>query len=1070
MAPMQTREGLAHMSPIPDSGSVNTQEGTLEHRGRGRSGAFMASELLDTGYQHVDPPPRGSETRLSALPPHALLFLEQRLRRAATLIGGLTVLNAAIWLVIAPELRTGRGLLEVLFLVAVGLLLDLIVFVEARNPERSRLVGLASYYYVTRAGALALYVAGVEAFLGWQPSPVSPATFTIAAFPLLVPLPARRLVVLSCAAGGLILLVLSLYGVPPSGLVQAGVYVAISVALAAFCGQVAYGLAAEVIRGHELGPYRLLELLARTRTAALWRAEHRLLARPSAVKIIRAPWLRHRRFAEHLATFQREAHAATRLTSPHSVTVYDFGVADDGSFYYVRELLEGETLQANVERDGPLSPLIVTRIALEVADALAEAHERGLVHRSLTPRQVFLCRAGTRTDFVKVIDFGLVDLEHRMTTARRASVSISGLRDVLAPEIALGYEPDKRTDIFQLGTVLYFLLTGRRWEPRSTSGEATNAGNAPILGLGRRFAGLERVVLRCLAREPEARYGSVDEIIEELGAFVRSLAADRSEWEVPVAVAPERLVRASVKPNGSPGLDQPLRPGNGARRLGRKTERRFRAREASVRRHRLERFAMLMAVVTGGSMPLLLFSPGFRSAPAHLTLLYVALVALDVSLVLITRDARVSDAAVRRLAAVYFVLRAGVMSLVSVEGVVTLGLAPARMGFSLVLIIMIPFLVTLRPSAVLVTAGLAAATHPLALWLVAGAPSSVLVMSTVNAFMALCGTHLCAVFVAEMRRAAKPRTCGPYRLVRLVARGAMGEVWCAEHEMLARPAAIKLIRSREELAKVDALSRERFAQEARVTASLTSPHTVTLYDYGVSEDGRYYYVMELLKGQNLEEFVRAKGPLPWEKAVLVGLQVCDSLAEAHDIGLVHRDLKPANLFSTWRRRDIAFVKVLDFGLAELSARLGQGAAAGAPRHGIAGTAGYLAPEILREERVDLRSDIYQVGCVLFFLMTGRLVFERGSVTALALAHVHDTPPHVALTKDRGIPPELDRVVARCLAKRPEDRFASARELARALEDVLVGQGYSSGEVVLADLLPLRARPSGPGAWSASGTL
>jgi serine/threonine-protein kinase len=225
---------------------------------------------------------------------------------------------------------------------------------------------------------------------------------------------------------------------------------------------------------------------------------------------------------------------------------------------------------------------------------------------------------------------------------------------------------------------------------------------------------------------------------------------------------------------------------------------------------------------------------------------------------------------------------------------------------------------------------------------------------------------------------------GSYRLLELIGRGGMGEVWLASHNLLARPAAIKLIRS-------DALDMEpggidtaltRFEQEAQATALLQSHHTVDLYDFGVSDNGTFYYVMELLDGIDLESVVGRFGLLPVERVVHILRQACRSLGEAHRRGLVHRDVKPSNLFLCQRVFEHDFVKVLDFGLVKHQTVDAAGADALTRKGLLAGTPSYLAPELaMGAEEIDGRADIYALGCVSFKLLTGRCVFEED--TALA---------------------------------------------------------------------------------------
>jgi serine/threonine-protein kinase len=263
----------------------------------------------------------------------------------------------------------------------------------------------------------------------------------------------------------------------------------------------------------------------------------------------------------------------------------------------------------------------------------------------------------------------------------------------------------------------------------------------------------------------------------------------------------------------------------------------------------------------------------------------------------------------------------------------------------------------------------------------------------------------------------------------------MGEVWKARHKMLARDAAIKIVRP--EL--VDGLSARqsdiairRFEREARVTASLESPHTVYLYDFGTSRDGSFYFVMELLDGISLQTLVQTFGPQPPSRVIYILRQVCQSLEEAHVRGLVHRDLKPSNIMACQVALEYDFVKVLDFGLVkptsveEYTSLTLDGVSAGTP--------GYIAPEIaMGELRIDARADIYTLGCVAYYLLTGSMVFNEASPTAMAVAHVQKEPEPPSARTELPVPADLERVVLQCLAKRPADRPTSARALVQMLD-------------------------------------
>ena len=281
---------------------------------------------------------------------------------------------------------------------------------------------------------------------------------------------------------------------------------------------------------------------------------------------------------------------------------------------------------------------------------------------------------------------------------------------------------------------------------------------------------------------------------------------------------------------------------------------------------------------------------------------------------------------------------------------------------------------------------------------------------------------------------------GSYLLVERLGQGGMGEVWRAKHRLLARPAAIKLIRpaltaTARSGAADDAL--RRFEREAQVTARLSSPHTVQLYDFGVAADGGFYYVMELLDGLDLETLVRRHGPVPAERAIHLLRQVCHSLAEAESHGLVHRDIKPANLFVCRYGGEHDFLKVLDFGIVKATNTTIDTAALILTRSDtVQGTPAYLAPEqALGDSTVDGRADIYATGCVAYWLLTGALVFTADTPLGLVVHHAHTPPTPPSARSELPIPPALDHLVMACLAKNPADRPQSAKELSRRLAEI-----------------------------------
>jgi len=282
---------------------------------------------------------------------------------------------------------------------------------------------------------------------------------------------------------------------------------------------------------------------------------------------------------------------------------------------------------------------------------------------------------------------------------------------------------------------------------------------------------------------------------------------------------------------------------------------------------------------------------------------------------------------------------------------------------------------------------------------------------------------------------SRARLLGAYQLESRIGAGGMGEVWRASHRMLVRPAAIKLIAAHQLGDDAHAVL-TRFEQEAQATALLRSPHTVEVYDFGRSDDGSFYYVMELLDGVDLQELVRTHGPLPASRVVHILRQACHSLDEAHAAGLVHRDIKPANIFVCRYGSDFDFVKVLDFGLVKHD-KAGDETDPNLTREGsIIGTPAYLYPEaITGTSPVDHRSDIYSMGCVAYWLLTGELVFTARTPMAMLTEHATAQPIPLSQRSELLIPEALDDVVLACLAKHPNDRPDGADELAGRLERI-----------------------------------
>ena len=330
---------------------------------------------------------------------------------------------------------------------------------------------------------------------------------------------------------------------------------------------------------------------------------------------------------------------------------------------------------------------------------------------------------------------------------------------------------------------------------------------------------------------------------------------------------------------------------------------------------------------------------------------------------------------------------------------------PPWVGLSWVAVWMCSFTVIIPspPRKALAAALASAASVPLVVGFVMAIDGTPLRISAFRFFFMLVLPYLLVVVIAyvgarvvyklgaDLNRA---RELGSYRLVERLGEGGMGEVWRAQHRFLARPAAIKLMRP-EVLGGSNAERQSlslRFEREAQATASMRSPHTIELYDFGVSDDGAFYYVMELLDGFDLQTLIDRFGPIPSERAVHLLMQVCHSLAEAHAEGLIHRDIKPANVYACRHGLEVDFVKVLDFGLVKSQNDAIGAAAKLTLDQSIGGTPSFMPPEqVVGDRLLDGRSDIYAVGCLAYWLVTGRLVFTGHTAMEIMVQHMQAKP-------------------------------------------------------------------------------
>ncbi len=275
------------------------------------------------------------------------------------------------------------------------------------------------------------------------------------------------------------------------------------------------------------------------------------------------------------------------------------------------------------------------------------------------------------------------------------------------------------------------------------------------------------------------------------------------------------------------------------------------------------------------------------------------------------------------------------------------------------------------------------------------------------------------------RQVSAAQQLGSYKLGRKIGEGGNGAVYLAHHIMLRRPTAVKLLLPD----RVGADNLERFEREVQHMSQLTHPNTVAVYDYGRSPEGHFYYAMEYLGGGiDLENLVRNHGPQPNGRVAQILAQVCGALSEAHENQIIHRDIKPANIILCQRGGMPDIAKVVDYGLVkEIAGNSGTSAQV------ILGTPAYVAPEAVTEpDSVGPAGDLYALGCVGYFLLTGKRVFEGKTAVDICIQHVTAAPKRPSEVASIAVQPELEAVLMKCLAKKPEDRFASAAEMAEAI--------------------------------------
>jgi hypothetical protein len=272
--------------------------------------------------------------------------------------------------------------------------------------------------------------------------------------------------------------------------------------------------------------------------------------------------------------------------------------------------------------------------------------------------------------------------------------------------------------------------------------------------------------------------------------------------------------------------------------------------------------------------------------------------------------------------------------------------------------------------------------------------------------------------------ALEMRNIGRYKLERRLGYGGMAQVWAAYDSALKHRVALKTLSGHQPGSSALA----RLEREVRALAELTHPNTVRVFDYGVTDDGLWYYAMELLQGENLRDLVAREGPLPTARLLHLARQILRALGEAHAKGIVHRDIKPENVFVAQLGGESDIAKLLDFGIAKAM----RGDVTLTSTGWITGTPAYMPPEVIQGRGADVRSDIYCVGITLYFGASGKLPFSETTHIGLLAAHLNSQPPPLSLACEAPVPPLLEQIVQRCMAKNPDDRYPSTQALLEAL--------------------------------------
>ena len=446
---------------------------------------------------------------------------------------------------------------------------------------------------------------------------------------------------------------------------------------------------------------------------------------------------------------------------------------------------------------------------------------------------------------------------------------------------------------------------------------------------------------------------------------------------------------------------------------------------------------------------------GFQPAPAGLLLDAIG-AAVTLATFLFVRFFHLHTHTKCRVGIWVMLLNAALITALEMSTIGMIEHAIGRPSWIAILILTSAMIMPSTPRRTLIASLIAAAMGPIGLGIMGllGRPvpalGAIMALYLPNFIWAVVATLPSAMFQRMGRQLKQARALGSYELIEQLGAGGMGSVWRARHRLLARDAAVKLVR-REALGDTESAAQSqmrRFEREAQATALLRSQHSIRLFDFGTADDGSFYYVMELLEGRDLESFVKEFGPLAPERVAFLLTQICHSLSEAHARGMVHRDIKPANIFLCRMGLEFDFVKVLDFGLVQTRKPDASTAVTETlvTAQQLIGTPAYMAPEvILGKDDVDRRADVYAIGCVAYFLLTGTRVFEHGNQMQTLIDHVHAEPVPPSTRLGKPLPKELDRLVAECLSKKPDDRPSDAGELLNRIGAANLAASWSNAQ-------------------------